>query len=414
MGKNVNRVKTTALVKDMVTSYYDDLRKARPAGRKIAWACGVVPFELLRVMDIAFEHGESYGAYSAARNGNIELKQAAEAEGYSTDACSYWRTLNGLAILAQKGVKIREDMALPLPDFVVGANHCQTVGLWVDSLSRLLKVPSFVIDVPMTYHLSEYERNIEHVEGQLKGFISFLEGVTGKKFDYDKLKEIMKLVKQAAGLRRQCLDLCKAVPTPMSYFDCLIGLRPMHSMRGTPVSVDYYEKLKVEIEDRVANKIGAIVNEQYRLYWDNLPIWFKLGAISDKLAALNAVPIVSTYTHGAFYYEADKIDINRPLRSIAEELVYICKDMNSRFKVERISQMVEEYSLNGMIMHSARTCRPIDIGQYDLIDEIRKRFGIPGIVIEADPTDPLYYSDNDIDRALESFVEVMAAQKRGA
>ncbi|MBI4330151.1 MAG: 2-hydroxyacyl-CoA dehydratase [Chloroflexi bacterium] len=412
MEKKVNRVRTTALVKDMVTAYYDDLRKARQTGRKVAWACGVVPFELLRVMDIAFEHGESYGAYSAARGGNIELKQAAEAEGYSADACSYWRTLNGLAILARKGAAIREDMALPLPDFVVGANHCQTVGLWTDSLSRLLNVPGFVIDVPMTYYESEYEKNIAHLEAQLRAFITFLEGITGKQFDFDRLKEVMRLVKKAAALRRECLDLCKSIPTPMSYFDCLIGLRPMHSMRGTSISVDYYEKLKAEIEDRVARKIGVIPNEQYRLYWDNLPIWFKVGAISEKLAALNAVPIVSTYTHGAFYYEADKIDPERPLRSIAEELVFICRDMNARFKVERIARWVEEYSLDGLIMHSARTCRPVDIGQYDIIDEMRRRYGIPGVVIEADPTDPLYYSDTDVDQRLESFVEIMRSRKQ--
>ncbi len=412
MEQIVNRVKTTALAKNMVNGFYDDLRKAPENGRKVIWTMGPVPFELLSLLNIAYAHGESYGAYAAARKGNLELKQAAEAEGYSTDACSYWRTLGGLAILEKKKSEIRNDMRLPLPDMVVAAAHCQTAGLWCESLARFLKVPEFVIDIPMTYDESEYWTNVEYVKSQVLNLISALEALTGKKLDYDKLKEKMALIKKAATLRRECMELCKAIPTPMSFFDCIISMGPIHTLRGTTASVDFYQALKNEIEERVANKVGVVAGEKYRLYWDNLPIWFKVGSLSTKLAEMHAVPIVGAYTHGGAYWEVDRIDPEKPLESIAEELLLICKDMNAKYRVERIAQMVREYSLDGLIMHSARTCRPLNIGQYDIINAIREREGIPGIVIEADPTDPNYYSESEIDRLLPAFVETMESSKQ--
>jgi benzoyl-CoA reductase subunit B len=409
----VNRLNTTALVKGMMDSYYEDIRQAPGQGRKVVWTCGPVPFELFRVLDIAFQHGESYGAYAAARKGNIELKDAAEAEGFSPDGCSYWRTVGGLAMLNQQGEKVREDMYLPMPDFVVATNPCQTMGLWGDSLGRQCRVPTFIVDVPppVDYTEEEFARNTRYIVAQYKELIGFLEEQTGRKFDYDKLKAIVGRVKQGAVLRRKSMDLCANRPSPQTFFDCLISLGPSHVLRGTPEAIAYYEKLVEEVEERVAGGIGAIPNERYRLYWDHLPIWFKVGSLSELLAEHGAVLIGGIYTHGMFYYEADMIDEEQPLWSISAELVHIGRCMDARFRTDKIKQMVEELHLDGLIMHCSRTCRPMNPGQDDIIDWAERNLGIPGVKIDGDPTDPDYYSDAMTRTRIQAFVETMEARR---
>ena len=414
--KLVNRLKTTALVKGMMDSYYEDIRQAPGQGRKVAWTTGPVPFELFRTLDIAFQHGESYGAYAAARKGNLELKDAAEAEGFSPDGCSYWRTVGGLALLNQRGEKVRPDMYLPLPDFVVGANPCQTMGLWADSLGRQCQVPTFVIDVPppVQYTEEEFEYNTLYIVSQFKELITFLEEQTGKKFDNDKLKEIVGRVKEGAILRRKSMDIGSARPSPQTFFDCLISLGPSHVWRGTPDAIEYYEKLVEEVEDRVAKGIGAIPDEKYRLYWDHLPIWFKVGSLSELLATYGAVLLCGIYTHAMFYSEAEMIDAERPLWSIAAELAHIGRCMDSRYRTSKIKQLVQELHLDGLIMHSSRTCRPMNTGQDDIVNWAERTLGIPGVLIDGDPTDPNYYSDAQTHTRIQAFIETMEARKKAA
>jgi benzoyl-CoA reductase/2-hydroxyglutaryl-CoA dehydratase subunit BcrC/BadD/HgdB len=412
----VNRLKTTSLVKGMMDSYYEDIRQAPSQGRKVAWTTGPVPFEIFRVFDIAFQHGESYGAYTAARKGNFELKDAAEADGFSPDGCSYWRTVAGLALLNQRREEVRPDMYLPLPDFVVGANPCQTMGLWADSIGRQCQVPTFVIDVPppAEYGEEEFERHTQHIVGQYKELIAFLEEQTGRTFDYDKLKEIVSRVKEGAILRRKSMHMGAARPSPQTFFDCLISLGPSHVFRGTPEAVAYYEKLLEEVEERVAKGIGAIPNERHRLYWDHLPIWFKVGSLSELLASYGAVLICGIYTHGMFYSEADMIDVQRPLWSIAAELTHIGRCMDARYRTSKIKQLVEEFHLDGLVMHSSRTCRPMNLGQNDAINWAERNLGIPGVLIDGDPTDPNYYSDAQTHTRLQAFIETMEARKKTA
>ena len=53
-------------------------------------------------------------------------------------------------------------------------------------------------------------------------------------------------------------------------------MAPIVVLRGTKEAVSFYDKLKVEVEERVARGEGALLEERYRLLWDNIAIWFRL------------------------------------------------------------------------------------------------------------------------------------------
>lgn len=411
--RKANRVKTTKLVKTMIDREYAKVNEAREQGKLVAWLVGPPPYDMLRAMDITYVHMENYAAMCTARKGERELRQASEGAGYPIDMCSYARITNGAAILSESGHsdRIRPDLLIPRPDFLYVSPCCQTMGYWYESLLKLLNVPGFYLDIPESYHDSELRKNVAYVRDQLEDFARFLENITGRRFDWDRLSYYIGLVKEGTVLKRQCFDLCKHIPSPMSQFDWSISLAPTNNLRGTPEAVDYFRALRAELEDRVANSISSVPHEHYRLYWDHIHVWFKLRELSEWFAAHNACVVASNYTQDGFFYYPEDIDPAKPLETIALEQCRVFMLRGLDYHINLVAKFVEEYKLDGLIMHSSRTCRSMELGQYDVVDAIEKRFGIPGVVIEGDHADPALYSDSQWEETLETFLETVEARK---
>ena len=109
------------------------------------------------------------------------------------------------------------------------------------TLGRRYGIPSFGMErpyYPFTPHAMEHWKN-EH-----KRLIAFLEEQTGKKMDYDRLKETVRL---SYRLTEICLEIDKLVahvPTPMSP-ECFGGvLLAIRLMCGTQEAVDYLTELR--------------------------------------------------------------------------------------------------------------------------------------------------------------------------
>jgi benzoyl-CoA reductase/2-hydroxyglutaryl-CoA dehydratase subunit BcrC/BadD/HgdB len=70
-----------------------------------------------------------------------------------------------------------------------------------------------------------------------------------------------------------------------------------------------------------------------------------------------------------------------------------------------MAQMVRDYQVDGLVVHSARSCKPYSVGQYDLARLLRERLGIPSVIIEADITDYRVFSEEQANTRLEAFFE---------
>ena len=67
----------------------------------------------------------------------------------------------------------------------------------------------------------------------------------------------------------------------------------------------------------MARGVGAVPNEQYRLLWDNIPIWPRTRWLFDKFASHNACLVADTYTT-AWCGSIQYIDDVKFLESMAE------------------------------------------------------------------------------------------------
>lgn len=389
-------------MKEIMTAYYTQAKTPKTqTGKKIAWITSGGPVEPLIVMDIIPIYPENYGAMIGASKMGAELCEKAEAMGYAVDLCSYARS--DIASAVVNGGPIG---GLPEPDMLICCNNiCGTVLKWYEVQARYYKVPLFILDTPVC-HQDYFQELRSYVEQQFIEYIHFLETICCKKFDYDKMEEVGYLSYQGQQLWQSILDTTIHKPAPMTCFDAFFHLALIVTLRGTQQVVDYYEMLLLELEQRVAYGIGMVPNEKYRILWDNLPVWYKTRWFSNKFASHNASLVADTYTSG-WCSSLQYLNPKNFLASMAEAYTRIFLNCGIDKMAENIIVMAEKYQVNGLVMHSNRSCKPYSFSQYDIQKIVLKELGLPTLIFEADMADERIFSESQIDTRIEAFMEML-------
>ncbi len=394
-------------MRDIMTEYYIEAKTASQNGKKIAWITSGGPVEQLIVMDVIPVYPENYGAMIGASHMGSDLCEKAESLGYSADLCSYARA--DIACARENGGPIG---GLPKPDMLICCNNiCGTVLQWYEVKARYFNVPLFIFDTPFC-HTEFTDDARKYVRAQLDEYISFLEKACGKPFDFEKSMEVGRLSIEGQRLWQEVLDTAAHKPSPMTAFDAFFFLALIVTLRGTRVVVDFYQELLAEMKERIAQGIGAVENERYRILWDNLPIWYRLKWLSDTFASHDAGLVADTYTT-AWCGSMKYIREDDFLESMAEAYTRIYLNIGVDEMVKTIFDMIDKYEVDGMVMHSNRSCKPYSFGQYDIMRMIQEKKGIPCMMLESHMTDERTFSESQASVRIDAFME-MIKQKKAA
>jgi bcr-type benzoyl-CoA reductase subunit B len=404
--KEKRKIKSVKKMKEIMTAYYMEAKMAGQTGKKVAWITSGGPVEPLIVMDVIPVYPENHGAMIGASRMGAGLYEKAEAMGYASDLCSY--ACSDIACAPINGGPIG---GLPRPDMLICCNNiCGTVLKWYEIQARYFNVPLFILDTPFCH--TEYTREMrKYVSRQIDEYLRFLEEHCGKKYDYDRMKEVGKLSVTGQKLWQAVLDTTMHKPAPMSAFDAFFHLALIVTLRGTQQAVDYYEMLLAEMKKRIADGIGAIPNERYRLLWDNLPVWYRTKWLSEKFAAQDACLVADTYT-SAWCGSLKYVDENNFLETMAECYTRIYLNIGVDEMAKTVMAMVDKYDVDGIVMHSNRSCKPYSLGQYDIQRIVEKQKGIPSLMLEADMTDERKFSESQIETRIDAFIEILQEKKR--
>lgn len=404
--KEKRKIQSVKKMKEIMTAYYFEAKMAGETGKKVAWITSGGPVEPLIVMDVIPVYPENHGAMIGASRMGAALYEKAEAMGYASDLCSY--ACSDIACAPINGGPIG---GLPRPDMLICCNNiCGTVLKWYEIQARYFNVPLFILDTPFCH--TEYTREMrKYVRRQIDEYIRFLEEHCGKKYDYDRMKEVGKLSVTGQKLWQAVLDTTMHKPAPMSAFDAFFHLALIVTLRGTQQAVDYYEMLLAEMKKRIADGIGAIPNERYRLLWDNLPVWYRTKWLSEKFAAQDACLVADTYT-SAWCGSLKYVDENNFLETMAECYTRIYLNIGVDEMAKTVMAMVDKYEVDGIVMHSNRSCKPYSLGQYDIQRIVEKQKGIPSLMLEADMTDERKFSESQIETRIDAFIEILQEKKR--
>jgi benzoyl-CoA reductase subunit B len=428
--KKANRLSTAALNNKLVNDYWTGAFNAKRDGRLVCWYEGVAINPLMQAADIAWVHGEAWSALLAARKNEVKAQDAAENRGYLKELCSYARTHIGCGVLAQKrseqdtGGSFASALAdgalaerVPLPDMFISAYpYCSTGQQWDEMLFRLFgkKVPVFNISIPWVWgnqpdsrYLggTEFKDATRFIVRQLRECIKFIEERTGRKFDFDKLCEIMSYTKEAGRLRMEAMQLCRAKPAPASFFDWTTSIAPVNFVPGGPEIVDYFRQVKQEIEARIAAKVGTVPRERYRLFWDGIMNWNRIGWLANKFAGMDAAMVAGRYTHMGFWHEYEHIDVSDPLEGMAINYLVCPINLSAPQMSAQIVRLCREYEIDGLILHVARTCRAFSNPQFLIAEAVKKELGLPVAMIEGDMVDESFYKDELVNSRIEAMLE---------
>jgi bcr-type benzoyl-CoA reductase subunit B len=399
--KEKRKIKSVSRMKEIMTNYYIEAKTAEQTGKKVAWITSGGPVEFLIAMDVIPVYPENHGAMIGASKMGIGLCEKAEEMGYSSDLCSYARS--DIACAVTNGGPIG---GLPKPDFLVCCNNiCGTVMKWYEVQARQYNVPLFILDTPFI-HTTFSDAAKKYVIAQTYEYIEFLEKQTGRKMDYDRMLDVSRLAVKGLRLWQEVLDTAAHKPAPMTAFDAFFHLALIVTLRGTQVTVDYYQQLVDEMKQRIKDGIAMVPNEKYRLLWDNLPVWYRTKWLSDKFASHNACLVGDTYT-SAWSGVLDLIDENNFIETgaVAYSSVYINVSLDQMF--ETLKKLIKKYDVDGLVMHSNRSCKPYSLGQYDIQKMVMKELKIPTLMLEADMVDERSFSESQIETRIDAFMETL-------
>ena len=386
--------------KYLIKKHYLEGRYVKGA-RHVAWVTSGAPIEILKALDFYILYPENHGALCGAKKVSPEISAEAEKSGYSIELCSYARTDIGSVLSGKTPVG-----KLPPPDILLACtNICQTILYWYQVLSKYFNVPLILIDTPFLYKEAE-EHQIEYVKKQLEGMIPIAERISGKKLDFKKLKKVVKLSKDATELWLEIIQRGKNIPAPISAFDQFIHMAPIVEMRGDKETVNFYYEMLKEVDERIKKGIGAVLNERKRVIWDNLPIWYRLRFLSEFLGDRGVSIVFSTYTN-AWGELAPMIDAKRPIESIARTYLYPLLNRGTKYKLDLMVEKIKEYKIDGVILHSDRSCKPYSIGQVDQRNILISKYKVPGILLESDHNDYRVFSEKQITERLKTFLELL-------
>jgi benzoyl-CoA reductase/2-hydroxyglutaryl-CoA dehydratase subunit BcrC/BadD/HgdB len=347
---------------------------------------------------------ENHGAVLGSTRVANDYIPVAHAIGYSPDICSYLTSDVGAFIKKEtpltrafEGIE-----GIPRPDVLVyNTNQCRDVQDWFSWYSRELNVPALGIS---TYrNIGEISKeHLQSVVYQIKELIPPLEKISGNTFDIDKLREVLSLSLDCTLLWKKVLEANTAIPAPMSFFDGTIHMGPAVVLRGSPQAVEYYKVLLKELGEKIANKDGAVEGEKFRLYWEGMPIWGKLRDLAEFFIDLKTAVIASTYCNSWIFEDFDPKD---PFMTMARAYTEIFIVRNENFKEKYIEEMVNNYKIDGILFHDAKTCPNNSNNRYGMPERLEKRLNIPTVTIDGDLNDLRCYSEEQAKTNIEAFVE---------
>ncbi|MFC2018142.1 2-hydroxyacyl-CoA dehydratase [Chloroflexota bacterium] len=424
--KAINRLQSMYALRANIDKMYEKSTEASKAGKPTAW-CMVNWWEadpILLAMDVEMVYPENYGAVSAAFGAAQGYLERSDSDGFPRHMCGYARNCLGYAAKMKDLGEIPPEApmgGMAKPILLVGSGAlCDARYKWFQALGRYLDAPLWMVEIP---HLGVKESQIEGAYKQaigfmvkeLKEFVNFLEGLLGKKMDWDRLDEITNDLIEINRVWYEINELRKVKPCPMHSRDFWSCMNASLYPAGDPkVSLQLYRDMYNEVSSRVENKVGSVAEEKYRIAFAELPPWHDLK-IFDELAERGWNFVVESWA----YHPPKLIDysgISDPLERIATQtyqwLAGYYKDALKEgeymgYFAYPYLEFARTYQCDGAFLHPLLTCRSATNHLMLVQDRLMAKLKVPSLIAEGDIVDLNLFNHADTMRKAEAFEEIM-------
>ncbi len=399
-------IEATGRLRALMRRYFLDLDEAaKDPGRRVAWCTSVGPCEILAAFGFAVYFPENHGALLGAKKISHEMIPRAAGLGYSAEACSYMNSDIGCDLLGCS--PLRELYGVdgpPRPDLLVySTNQCRDVQEWFHYFGH--RHEAMVAGLQPPRHLSEVKaEHVADVVVQLERLIEQIEIRFELRLDRRRLRETVERSSRLSVLWGRVLETARRRPSPLTFWDMLIHMAPVILMRGSEEAIAYYEALLAEMEERLVCGTAAVPGEQWRLYWEGMPVWPRLRELSEKFFDLRAAVVASTYCNSWAFEPYDGGD---PLEWMARTSLAIFINRDEASKERFLERTFARFGVDGAIFHNARTCPNNTNSRYGMPERLRARLNLPVLVLDGDLSDVRFFSTAQSMTNIEAFIEQM-------
>ncbi len=381
--------------------------------------------EILRSFDLPVVFPEINSLQTAVRHVAHEYLDEAEDYGYSPDICGYVKA----DVAVQLGGGKHPAGKIPRPSIAVLTNACNTYIKWAEIWERLYDTRVFTLDIPGTRGAGSlatlgsvaggsvsHDNDQRYVEAQIRELISTCEDITGKRFDIDRLREVLGHCNTVSASWKRIIDLNRTQPAVFNALtDGTIYLGVANGLRGTPEAAKYFADLVEEMELKAAEGIGTLDEETYRLTFVGVPCYPIFRRFNEMFSDWGGVFVNSTYLWFAsgggnlgFQY-----DLERPIESLAEGVLLATRDaMDSMFFNDRIvGAMIEDFAIDGVVYHPIKSCRTVSTGLADGRRVLMEEHDVATLFLESDMMDRRVISEAQMKNRVDAFFEGLQSRR---
>jgi benzoyl-CoA reductase subunit B len=311
-------------------------------------------------------------------NYNLECIDLAEAQGLSNDVCSTDRALLGYLM---RKVLLESVCAV----FVTAPCDSQTAA--ADFLKELTGKDVFVVDIPNLHG----ERDIQFVAGQLKDEIKFLEEQTGKKLNWDRLKDICEESNRMVEKSLEWLDWRKTVPCPQTGKVLSFMYILLNDASGTKGGTWAASEWADDAKERALRGEAAADEERIRAIWFGSPIWHNISFYDWMESELGMVIPIDMFSYVVPDMYIDTSDHESILYGLARKQIFMPMGRHftgaPEYYIDDVVRAVADYKADCVLFAGHMACKHA-WGLSGLLKETLREADIPLLTFEFDLFDP--------------------------
>jgi benzoyl-CoA reductase/2-hydroxyglutaryl-CoA dehydratase subunit BcrC/BadD/HgdB len=437
-ARPINRLKTMYPLRALVDENYRDTLAAARASKPVAWSMldfGFYP-PILNALDIEAVYPENYGTVCAASGVATPFLDRSESEGFPTHLCGYAQNSFGYA------ARMFHDLdgaipaeapqgGMPKPIVLLSSGAaCDARFKWFQALGRYIDAPVWTLESPRASQREAlikgaYQREVDFLLKELKQFIGFMEGLVGKKVDWDRFGQDIDASMEMDAVWYAITDeLRTARPCPMHSRDHFSAMNSSLFRARDPGRVKgLYQDMYAEVSTRVENgEAGINRPERYRVAFFGLAPWHALS-LFDRLAERGW-----SFVREDYHPPRPIPDIRETTDPLERLIRYrhrgISRQIADEFPTAEASAVIREirenglsnrpnvqfarkYQLDGVFFHSNLTCRLQSGSQNSRQKNLLDIYKVPSLIIEGDIVDARLFDMEGALKKCEAFEETM-------
>jgi benzoyl-CoA reductase/2-hydroxyglutaryl-CoA dehydratase subunit BcrC/BadD/HgdB len=406
LGEIVPSERSMGVVATALADYYRSILSAVENGKPIVLQQLCVGPELFYAFDVQPVNPEAWAAVPLLTNPEMAVPylEIAENAGVAADLCSVNRTMIGELIGG----------SIPRPDFITWASQpCDSIKVGYYIAKYLTGVPMFFIDSPQW----DTPECLDYYAHQVRQLIVFLEEQTGRKLDWDRLKEVVEESNRAVEYIIELNELRKLVPCPSDSRVPTYLFITFMTMLGLPGATAMYKAFRDEAKERAQKKEGVVPEEKIRGIWFSIMVpWdlFWQNWLQEELGHVNVMDMFG-------YLTALPIDTSTPdklIRGLAERWhMAVPMGRQARGIVDSYFNdflyVYEEWKGDCLILAGNSGCRWLK-GAYGMLREICREREIPALQFDIDIFDPRFVSAQAYRGQVEDFLTTVVMPAKAA